>query len=175
MFSYWAYILVGNNDTGKTSFQRNLVAHLCGERYTRLPRNVVKNITQPRAPRRLGTLFTCNRSYQEKLSEYKSVAHYFEHFFQEADICILSSHAHGEARDHVAEMIRELKRRCYNVAGVFWSNDYGSEAEEIALLPWNEVLWVDNPLLRDQERIAAQLDQIARDFSELLIARAHVQ
>ena len=29
MLSYWAYILIGNNDTGKTSFQKHLVSDLC--------------------------------------------------------------------------------------------------------------------------------------------------
>ena len=29
MLSYWAYILIGNNDTGKTSFQKYLVSDLC--------------------------------------------------------------------------------------------------------------------------------------------------
>ena len=81
MFSSWAYILIGNNDTGKTSFQRNLVSHLCGKAYTRLPTNTVKYITHPRAPQGFTKIFTCNRSFQEKLSEYKSIHFYFKHFF----------------------------------------------------------------------------------------------
>src|ERR1039458_4265016 len=103
MFSYWAYVLIGNDKTGKTSFQRNLVSHLCGKRYTRLP-----------------------------------------------------------------------KRRYYNVAGIFLSNAVDKEAREIALLPWSEVLWIENPELSGEGRIAAQLDGIAKDFSEFLIARASV-
>ena len=175
MFSYWAYILIGNNNTGKTTFQRNLVSNLCGQAYTRLPRNVLLNITHPQAPRSLATIFTSNRSFQEKRSEYKSVAYYFKHFFKEADICILSSHANGASADQIAEMVVKLKHRCYNVAGVFWSNAFDADAKEITNLPWNEILWIENPILNGAEQIAGQLDQIAKHFSELLIARARTQ
>ena len=175
MFSNWAYILIGNNNTGKTSFQRNLVSHLCGQTYARLPRNTVLNITHAQAPRSMATIFTCNRSFQEKRSEYKSIAHYFKHFFKEADVCILSSHANGASAAQVADMINKLKRRCYNVAGVFWSNAFDADAKEIAQLPWNEILWIENPILNGADQITAQLDQIAKHFSELLIARARTQ
>jgi len=175
VFSYWAYILIGNNNTGKTSFQRKLVSHLCGQPYTRLPRNVVLPITYPQAPRSLATIFTCNRSFQETRSEYKSVAYYFKHFFKEADICILLSHANGTSAEEIAEMIVKLKRRCYNVAGVFWSNAFDADAKGITNLPWNENLWIDNPILNRAEEIPEQLDQIAKHFSELLIARARTQ
>lgn len=174
MFSHWVYILIGNDNTGKTSFQRYLLWHLCGQRYTRLQRNIVQSISHPRAPKGLSTIFTCNRSFQEKRSEYKSVENYFRHFFQEEDIGILSSHTH-ESKNEVAQMIRELRRRCYNVAGVFWSNAFDDDAREIALLTWDEVLWVENPQLTDKQEIKAQLDQIAEHFSEFLIARASIQ
>ena len=42
MLSYWAYILIGDNDTGKTGFQKYLVSELCGRRYKRLRRNLVR-------------------------------------------------------------------------------------------------------------------------------------
>ena len=173
MFSHWAYILLGNNNTGKTSFQRNLVSHLCGKSYARLPRNIVKEITHPRAPKGLRTIFTCNRSFQEKRSEYKSIDYYFKHFFRDADVCMLSSHTTDDASQQIAEMIQMLKRRCYNVAGVFWSNAFDNEAQEITLLPWNEVLWIENPTLNGADQITAQLDQIAKRFADLLIARAN--
>ena len=175
MFSHWAYILIGNNNTGKTSFQRNLVSHLTGQYYARLPRNIVKDIKHPRVPRGLKTIFTCNRSFQEKRSEYKSVDYYFKHFFKDADACILSSHTGNDATREIAEMIQMLRRRCYNVAGVFWSNAFTDAAQEIALLPWNELLWIENPLVSGADQITSQLDRIAKHFSELLIARANVQ
>ncbi len=173
MFSYWAYILVGANDTGKTHFQRSLVRHLCDVRYDRLPINVVNEVKHRRAPMAFKTLFTMNRSYQEKLSLYKSVQRFFtrNEFFKEADVCILSSHL---SEDDLSEMITHLKRRCYNVAGVFWSNSYGRRTEEITLLPWDERLWVENPPRRESQ-VEAQLDRLAEHFSQFLIARAQTQ
>jgi hypothetical protein len=175
VFSHWAYILVGENNTGKTSFQRYLVSHLCGKRYDRLPRNIVKHIQHPGALKAFATIFSCNRSFQEKRSEYRSIAYYFKHFFKDADVCVLSSHTHGKSAEEIAEMIQMLKRRCYNVAGVFWSNSFDDEAREITLLPWNEILWIENLTIRGSSEISAQLDTIAKHFSELLIARANVQ
>jgi len=175
VFSHWAYILLGENNTGKTSFQRNLVSHLCGKRYERLPRNIVMDIKHPRAPKAFATIFTCNRSFQEKRSEYKSIGNYFKRYFRDADVCVLSSHTHGESAEEIAEMIQTLKRRCYNVAGVFWSNCFNGKAREITLLPWTEILWIENPAVSGSTQISEQLDKIARHFSELLIARANVQ
>jgi hypothetical protein len=172
MFSYWAYILIGRNETGKTTFQRQLIHHLCGVRYDRLPINVVNSITHPRCPRGLQTIFTSNRSYQEKLSKYKSVSRYFERFFNEADLCILSSHAR---KSDLSEMIHQLRRYFYNVAGVFWSNADDDQARNIALLPWDEVLRINNPTLENRQAIEKQLDRLAMEFSEFIIARAQVQ
>ena len=173
MFSYWAYILVGPNDTGKTHFQRSLIGHLCGVHYERLPINVVNEVNHPRAPRAFKTLFTMNRSYQEKVSLYKSVERFFrkKEFFKEADACVLSSHL---SEEDVSEMITHLKKRCYNVAGVFWSNAYTRRTAEIALLPWDEKLWIENPRRRT-DQVDAQLDRLAEHFSQFLIARAHTQ
>ena len=58
MVSYWAYILIGDNDTGKTSFQKYLVADLCNRQYERLPRNLLTYITHPRMPRGVAKLST---------------------------------------------------------------------------------------------------------------------
>jgi hypothetical protein len=169
MFSYWAYVLVGEDETGKTTFQRNLIRFLCGQQYNRLPSNVVNGITHPRCPRGLETLFTANRSFQEKKSKYKSIENYFAHFFKDADLCFLSSHSRQQ---DVAEIIRQLRRRCFNVAGVFWSNAYREEEQEIVALPWTEVLWIHNPPLRPAPEIDDQLMRIAQEFCEMLISRA---
>lgn len=175
MFSTWAYILVGDNNTGKTSFQRFLVEALCGERYDKLPRNIVKTINHPRAPKKLETLFTINRSYQERMKEYESVQNYFASFFKDADICILSSHSHPPSIQHVQEMMDELAARAYNVAGVFWSNDFGSDAKKISGLAWQERQWIENPILEDEKEIAAQIKKQAYEFAEILITRAYAQ
>jgi hypothetical protein len=92
--------------------------------------------------------------------------------FQEADVCVLSSQL--DRRD-VSEMIDGLRSRCYNVAGVFWSNSYDNRARDITALPWNELLRIENPLIRGDHAIAEQLDRIAKHFSELLLDRARAQ
>ncbi len=176
MFSNWAYILIGDNDTGKTSFQRYLVEFLCGQTYTRLPRNVVKQITHPRAPKRLETLFTANRSYQEKLGEYKSVQNYLKKFFEDADICILSSHSHGSSIDDVREMFTGLTSSGYNVAGVFWSNAFGDSSKAISRdIPWQERLWIENPVTDKPDKALLQIRSQASEFTELLIQRSRLQ
>lgn len=175
MFSNWAYVLVGDNNTGKTSFQRFLVEALCQESYARLPRNIVKEIRHPRAPKKLNTLFTANRSYQEKRAEYVSPKNYIKSFFKDADICILSSHSHGSSIQDVQVMLDELRLRAYNVAGVFWSNDYGVDARAISALSWQERLWIENPRLQNEEAIATQIKRQAYEFAEMLVARAYSQ
>lgn len=174
MLSRWAFILIGENNTGKTSFQRYLIEELCGESYERLPRNIVKEITHPRAPRKFKTIFTSNRSYQEKKTEYKSISNYFSSFFKDADVCILSSHSHGSSKAHVEEMIDELTGRSYNVAGIFWSNEFGREAKSISSLAWQERIWIENPQQKNEKNISMQLRQRANEFAELLIARANI-
>ncbi len=173
MFSYWAYILVGANDTGKTHFQRSLIRHLCDIRYGRLPINVVNEVNHPRAPKSLRTIFTMNRSYQEKISLYKSVERFFakKQFFKDADVCILSSHL---SSDDISEMITQVKIRCYNVAGVFWSNSYSGRTADIALPQWDEKLWIENPI-RPAADVETQIDRLADHFSQFLIARAQTQ
>jgi hypothetical protein len=175
MFSSWAFILIGDNNTGKTSFQRFVVEALCGKLYDRLPRNVIKEITHPRAPKKLETLFTANRSYQETQDEYKSIENYFSSFFKEADICILSSHSHNSSIQDVEQMRAELAARGYNVAGVFWSNEFGVSARRISALPWQERLWIENPILTGEEQIHDQIKLQAYEFTEMLISRSHMQ
>ncbi len=175
MLSYWAYILIGNDSTGKTSFQRYLVSELGNQQYTRLPRNLLTDITHPQMLRGIATLSTMNRSYQEKKSEYRNVAGFFRNYFQEADICVLSSHTNGTAIDDIREMIRQLRLRAYNVAAVFFSNGFDSDAEQISLLDWDERLWLNNPEVSSPAEVRPQIEQLARDFVRLLIARAATQ
>ena len=174
MFAYWAYVLIGNNDTGKTSFQRNLVFELSGVLKGRLATNLRSIITHPRMPRGVETLSTMNRSYQEKIADYGSVSDFFANHFQDASICILSSHTHAPAERHLQEMITELRLRHYNVAGVFFSNGNMDEASKISLLDWDDRLWVENPRTETSEQFDVQIRQVANEFSQLLIARASV-
>lgn len=176
MFSSWAYVLIGDNNTGKTSFQRYLVEALCGIKYKKLPRNVVKAVTHPRAPKKLQTLLTANRSYQEKLKEYKSVENYLSRFVKDADIVVLSSHSNGAALTEVQAMHRQLTLRAYNVAGVFWSNDFGTNASQISSdVAWQERLWIENPTLTNVNSVQEQIRAQAFEFAETLVERARFQ
>jgi len=112
-----------------------------------------------------------NRSFQEKITEYVDIQNFFEYYFQEAEICILSSHATAPAIDHLREMILELRRRSFNVAAVFFSNSFSVDAAEISLLDWDERLWVENELV-SPDRVLPQIAKLAEEFSSLLIARA---
>lgn len=176
MFSNWAYILVGDNNTGKTSFQRYVVEALCDQHYSRLPRNVVKPITHPRAPKKLEEIFTANRSYQEKIDEYRTVDNYLDKFFRDADICLLSSHANGDSLTDIRAMFSGLTQRGYNVGAVFWSNAFDSAAEIISReIPWQERFWIENPVQKSHDKAQAQIRSQAFEFSEILIARAYVR
>lgn len=172
MLSYWAYILIGENNTGKTNFQKNVVFDLCGKKYKRMSRNLLSEITNPQMPRGVGTLFTMNRSYQEGISKYKSVSGFFNDYFQEADICILSSHSNGQAIDHIREMMFELKCRAYNVAAVFLSNGWNADAAHISSLDWNERLWLNNKETKGEFAIQNQIEGLSSEFSRVLISRA---
>jgi cobalamin biosynthesis Mg chelatase CobN len=177
MISRWAYILVGNDKTGKTTFQKRLISILCDKnKDKRLKCNQPFDITHPRMPRGVKNLSVMNRSYQEK-KDYKSIDDFFQKGFQEADICILSSHAHKPNANDVQEMINNLRHRAYNVAAVFFSNTYKDVAEEIRLLDWDERLTMENPPLKstDEEAIDDQLLKAAHEFAYLLIARAPQQ
>lgn len=175
MFSYSAYILIGNNSTGKTSFQKHLLKHLTNKTYSRLPINLKAEIDHPRMPRGFETIFTMNRSYQEKSDLYKNVPRFFKKHFKYANICILSSHASGRCIDDVGLMIDFLRENCYNVYGVFFSNAYGADAMNICRsLDWDERLWVKNPLAKG-ERVQVQLTRLGQEFGEMLIARAQIQ
>jgi hypothetical protein len=49
-------------------------------------------------------------------------------------------------------MIEELKKRFYNVCGVFFENSVtvnGQANGAIALLPWDEKYWIANPSVDD--------------------------
>jgi hypothetical protein len=174
MFKYWSYLLLGENETGKTTFQRCLIRELNGRQYEKLPRNKTVDITHPRFPRAYETLFTMNRSYQEQ--RYKSVADFFKTSFDfNADISVLSSHVNG-SKLVVTEFINELHSHCINVSAVFFSNGFSTSAKEIAALNFDERLWVDNPVInsgKTQEKlINEQIERRVSEFTTMLIARS---
>lgn len=166
-----AYILIGDNDTGKTTFQKYLIWFLCGiDKFNKLNTNLVHPINHRDAPRKLETLFTMNRSIQEKMGDYKNVDNYFHSFFRDADICILSSHSHSPCIDEIREMIIQLNRKYYNVSSVFFSNHLNPATEEISTLNWEERIIINNPSAEDWE---TQIKNGAEYFSQMIIRKSH--
>lgn len=161
------YILIGDDKTGKTTFQKWLIWFLCEEhKFSQLKTNLVHQINHPESPRKLKTLFTINRSVQEKMQEYKTVKNYFENYFKDADICILSSHSHDNCINDIRIMLEELRGRYYNVDAVFFSNYLNPATSEISKLDWDYRFVINNPISDNWE---FQLEEEARNFSDMII------
>lgn len=117
MLSRWTYILIGNNETGKTWFQKELIKILCEkDKSARLDTNQSFEITNDYAIRKIKTIFVMNRSFHEK--DYESIDKFFEKYFRQEDICILSSHL---VKKDIEDMIRKCHENFYNVCGIFWA------------------------------------------------------
>ena len=174
MISKWAYILIGDDRTDKTTFQKHLIWDLCGiDRMTKLNTNLVHQITHRDAPRKIKTLFTINRSVQERMGDYKSVDNYFNSHFKNADIVILSSHT-GGTNDlaEIQQMIDELKKRYYNVNSVFFSNHLNPRTEQVAQMDWHEKIMINNDW--NEDRWERQIEEGARYFGEMLLKKLSI-
>ena len=175
LLSKWLYVLIGQNDSGKTSFQRHLIDYLCDKSYERLPRDGVFYVTHPRAPRNFATIACANRSYQEKRQENGTVENYMLNVVQEADVTVVASHAGPSDLPDVLEMLKHGRRRGYNLAAVFFENALSTVTSDISELDWQERLLLRNPLVREsqgaEDKIQEQLWLAAVQFGDLLIAR----
>ena len=168
MIKKTAYILIGDDKTGKTTFQKYLILHLCGiDKFTKLNTNLVHSIIHPESPRKLKTLFTINRSVQEKMGDYKTIDNYFDKFFKNADICILSSHSHGNSIDDIRRMIERLNEKFYNVESVFFTNHLNSNTQEISKLNWQSRNLIENPI--NNKEWEKQIELGAKFFGDLII------
>jgi hypothetical protein len=161
------YILIGDDLTGKTTFQKDLIFHLCGLKIIRLDTNLKNTINHLESPPKLKTLFTMNRSIQEKMGEYKSVENYFINYFKDADICILSSHSHGNSINDITQMIDIMTSKYYNVEAVFFTNQLNSFTAKISKLNWNGRIIIQNP--ENPAKWEVQINNGALKFSELII------
>lgn len=172
MIAKTAYILIGDNNTGKTNFQKYLIWHLCGDdKFNRLHTNLVHNINHRDSPRKLKTLFTMNRSIQEKMTDtYLTIDNYFLSFFKNADVCILSSHSHNPCINDIRQMIEHLNKRYYNTSVVFFSNHLNTSTEEISQLQWQERILIKNPT--NDEKWEEQINNGAKYLSETIIKKA---
>ena len=170
MISRWAYILIGKNNTGKTNFQKWLIWFLCNSpKPGKLQLNLVHAVNHRDAPRKLKTLFTMNRSFQES---YKDIDDYFQHHFKETDVSILSSHSDPSSMNDIRAMITELQKKYYNVCAVFFTNSMNSDTENIATLNWKEIIRIDNPHTADKEEWEKQIENGAKYFTDMVIKKA---
>ena len=173
MIKKTAFILIGDDKTGKTSFQKYLIKYLCGiDKFSKLNTNLVHNITHPESPRKLHTLFTMNRSIQEKMGEYKSVENFFDRYFKNSDISILSSHSHGNCINDIEKMITILKSKYYNVEAVFFTNHQNQKTSKISELNWNSRNIIKNPF--DEKEWEHQIENGAKFFGDLIIRYSHL-
>jgi hypothetical protein len=172
MITKTAYILIGDNDTGKTTFQKYLIWHLCeDDKFSKLNTNLIHHIKHRDSQRKLRTLFTMNRSMQEKMADtYETIDNYFRTFFKDADVCILSSHSHNPCIDDIRQMIVHLNNKYYNVSAVFFSNHLNTFTEEISQLNWQERILIDNSY--SVEHWEDQINKGARYFSDMIIRKA---
>jgi len=80
--SRWMFVLIGNDETGKTTIQKALIELLNGRVYDALPSNQAYDVTHSYSLRKCRRFFVHGRSYQELLAKgenaYASVEQYFE-------------------------------------------------------------------------------------------------
>jgi ABC-type oligopeptide transport system ATPase subunit len=67
------FLLIGNNNTGKTTVQKTIIKLLCGLEYDKLRTNKLIPISNICLLKMADNIFFANRSFQEKIEEYKSV------------------------------------------------------------------------------------------------------
>ena len=162
----WAYVLVGNDRTGKTTFQKMILEHITGSYIDPLHCNLVFDLAAMRSgSRNTHNISLMSRSYQEQKKEYVSIGNFFASFFKDADIAILSSHLYQQ---DIKEMIHELKKRFFNVAGVFFENSIAKDSEknsEIALLEWDERNFIMNPITESKNIYKQYLRKSGAEFT----------
>jgi len=167
------FIIIGDDRTGKTTLQKLLIKKLCNITYDRLPTNTGLDINHPEIKRKYQRISFGNRSYQEKRDDYGTVEEYFNNHFNDCDISFISSHL---VLSDIEQMIKNGKRRFFNVNGIFFSNSIHYSRlinSEISELNWDERYLVENPLT-EENNIDNQLNAIAENIVDLLINRTKI-
>ena len=169
----WVFVLIGNDGTGKTTFQKCLIRALTDDnRDIRLDCNCVFNITHPSIVRKIQTLLIGNRSLQEKMpDDYHSVDDYFDRHFVDADVCLISTHL---VEPDVEKILKRCHRKLFNACAVFFSNSVDANPEgngRISELNWDERWWVENPLIEGAEHQNRQIEAAVASFVQMLIER----
>lgn len=175
MLSRWLYLLIGDDRTGKTTFQKELIRFLCDKDYTqKVKSDSTYIINHPTLIRGLSTIYIAGRSYQELHSDIKVYMDEFV-FKNPADVYVLSSQLN---KADIEYMIAESHRRFFNVGGVFWENSVNinpAANRDIAGLDWDERFFVENKQLDCEKYIVVQIQKLARNFARLIAERAEWQ
>jgi hypothetical protein len=182
------FVLLGNNDTGKTTLQKLLISKICtGWVYDTLRCNKFFDIVHPEIKRKYKTIFFSNRSPQEKeelYEDYKDIDTYFQKCFKDSDIAFISSHIDSNSKEDILSIMKNARQRFYNVIGVFFSNSIENDKldnEEIAQYAWDEKLIIENPLIKEEEdaekwkeNIKNQIEKIAENFVVFIANRTSI-
>lgn len=167
------FVLIGNDKTGKTTFQKRLIEELHGITYSRLDCNNAYSVKPDLLDGKQFKISYSNRSYQEKTNKYYggTVDKYFsDKHFNPTDVAIISTHLN---KQDVEDILRNGKERFYNVIGVFFTNSIAVNPglnAQISALNWDERLVVENPHASGN-LIDKQLEENADSFADLLIKR----
>lgn len=165
------FVLIGNDKTGKTTFQKRLIEKLHGITYTKLECNNAYNVKPELIDNKHLKISYANRSYQEKSGDYGgTVDNYFAKHFNPMDIAVISSHLD---RNDVEDILRNGKQKFYNVIGVFFTNSIMINPDinaDISALNWDERLIVENPFASGS-LIDKQIDENADSFAKILVSR----
>jgi len=170
MFKFWAYILIGKDQIGKTTIQKIIWSNLCDNCSDN---DLISDKKYPLKNDPNKSLFFSESSIQEKNEPENYIDFYYHKVFQpRTTSCILSSHADGGCDLQVEHLIRLLKRDAFNVCGIFFSNSWGANEMRIAGLSWDETRWIENPKLNSAESdIHSQLHRIGDKLSEVIHKR----
>jgi len=167
----YLFVLIGNDKTGKTTFQKKLIENLHGLTYDRLDRNNSFLLKSDNAEPDDVRISYISRSYQESAEEYGTIENYFNNFFNQQDVAVVSSHLNVK---QIESIIEHGKRKFYNVVAVFFTNSIMQSPAvnaDISALNWDERLIVDNPFVNGNELIDKQLAAAAKSFAKHLIEK----
>jgi hypothetical protein len=147
-----SFVLIGNNNNGKSELQRCIVDILTGNPCQRLNVNTEYDVAAWNGAHseHIHVRFM-SRSFQEIAGNYANgtIEEYFNNTARDCNVWILSSHLDVAV---IQTMIEELHKRFFNVSGVFFQNSVErnpADNQQISQLCWDQRIFLDNPVCQD--------------------------